>query len=76
MNKESLSGNYNEMAGKIKAAFGKLTDNQIMVSKGKAQEIVGELQQAYGYSKERAEQEWKKFEERECSDKSKDSCCN
>lgn len=82
MNSDTIGGNWEEIKGKIKATWGKITDDDLTVVEGKTQEMIGKLQKAYGYSKEQAEEEWKRFsdnEENGCC-KSKDtkgsSCCN
>lgn len=57
MNKEQFEGNWNEMKGKIKEKWGKLTDNEITEINGKYDQFLGLLQKRYGYSKEVAEDE-------------------
>ena len=79
MNKDTVEGNLTQFKGKIKQTWGKFTDNQLSVMEGKADEVIGKLQELYGYSRERAEKEWKRFEEKEgtCStSKKNDSCCS
>lgn len=79
MNHDIIAGDWEQLKGKIKATWGKITDNDLTVMKGKAQEVIGKIQERYGYSKERAEEEWKKLNasEKSCNDKSKkNSCCN
>lgn len=61
MNKEIFKGNWEEIKGNIKQAWGKLTDDDLMQIKGSQQEIYGKLQKHYGYSKEQAEKAIEEF---------------
>ena len=54
-------GNINELKGQIKQMWGKLTDQDIDRIEGNADELIGKVQKAYGYTKERAQQEYEKF---------------
>jgi uncharacterized protein YjbJ (UPF0337 family) len=56
MNKDIFEGNWEELKGKMKKAWGKLTDDDYAIIEGSHQEIYGKLQKHYGYSKEEAEQ--------------------
>lgn len=64
MNKEQFKGNWNQIRGKVKESFGKLTDNDIAVIDGKRDQLVGAIQKKYGCSKEKAEADLRKFEDR------------
>lgn len=55
MNKDIFEGKWEEVKGKMKQAWGKLTDDDLDVIKGNHQEIYGKLQKHYGYTKEQAE---------------------
>lgn len=61
MNADILTGKWNEMKGKIKETFGRLTDDDLMQMQGSSDRVVGVLQQRYGYSKEQAQTEWNNF---------------
>ena len=61
MNEEILKGKWKEIKGGIKEKWGKLTDDDITHIEGKFDRLSGILQQRYGYSKEKAEQEFKQF---------------
>jgi uncharacterized protein YjbJ (UPF0337 family) len=41
----------------VKEKWGKLTDDDLDVIEGKQDQLVGRLQERYGYSKEQAEKE-------------------
>ncbi|MCA3182658.1 MAG: CsbD family protein, partial [Cupriavidus sp.] len=49
--------------GKIKEKWGKLTDDDITVINGKRDQLAGRIQERYGYTKERAEEEMKAWEQ-------------
>jgi uncharacterized protein YjbJ (UPF0337 family) len=58
MNKDIVEGKSKEMQGKMKEWWGKLTDDDLEKAAGNAQQIVGLLQQKYGYTLQRAEEEY------------------
>ena len=51
-NKTELKGNWNEQKGKLKKAFGVLTDNDLLYEEGKRDEMPGKLQIKLGKTKE------------------------
>lgn len=55
MNKDIFEGKWEETKGKMKQAWGKLTDDDFMEIEGNHQEVYGKLQKHYGYSKDEAE---------------------
>lgn len=61
MNKDIIQGKWTEIKGQVKQQWGKLTDDDIATMQGSSQELVGKLQQKYGYAKDRAEQEINDF---------------
>ena len=58
MNKDVFEGKWKEMQGQVKEWWGKLTDDELEQTGGKADQLVGLLQQKYGYTRERAEAEF------------------
>jgi len=58
MNKGIFEGKWKEMRGQIKEWWGKLTDDDLDQVGGNAEQIVGLLQQKYGYTRQRAEEEF------------------
>jgi uncharacterized protein YjbJ (UPF0337 family) len=58
MNKDILEGKWKEMHGQFKEWWGKLTDDELKQAGGNAEQIVGLLQQKYGYTREKAEEEF------------------
>lgn len=58
MNQDVFEGKWKEMRGQVKEWWGKLTDDDLEQAAGNAEQIVGLLQQKYGYTRERAEEEF------------------
>lgn len=55
MNKMQFQGHFNQIKGKIKEKFGKLTDDDLVRLSGKRDELIGKLQTLYGVSREKIE---------------------
>lgn len=64
MNWDIVQGNWKQFNGKVKAKWGKLTDDQLDVIAGKRIELSGKIQEAYGITVEEAEKQIKHFEEK------------
>lgn len=58
MNRDVLEGKWKEMKGQVREWWGELTDDELEATGGKADQVIGLLQQKYGYTRERAEQEF------------------
>ncbi len=52
MNWDTIEGNWKQYQGKAKQQWGKLTDDDLTVIKGRRDELEGRLQTHYGYAKE------------------------
>ncbi|PUA16993.1 CsbD family protein [Glaciimonas sp. PCH181] len=63
MNWDIIEGNWKQLKGKVKAQWGKLTDDHIDVIAGKRDDLSGKIQEAYGVNKDEAEKQIKAFEE-------------
>ncbi len=57
MNQDIFEGKWKEMKGQVKEWWGELTDDDLDRVEGKADQLVGLLQQKYGYTKQYAEEE-------------------
>jgi len=57
MNKDIFEGKWKEMRGQVKEWWGKLTDDDLETVGGKYDQLLGLLQQKYGYTREAAEEE-------------------
>lgn len=62
MNTDIFQGKWEEVKGRMKKTWGKLTDDDLKVIEGTHQEIYGILQKHYGYSKQEAEKAIKEFQ--------------
>jgi uncharacterized protein YjbJ (UPF0337 family) len=58
MNEDIFAGKWKEARGTVKGWWGKLTDDDLDKAAGKSDQLVGLLQQKYGYTKEHAEEEF------------------
>ena len=61
MYEDVLKGKWHEIKGGIKQKWGKLTDDDLTEVEGSAEKLMGILQKKYGYTKEKAEQEYHDF---------------
>jgi uncharacterized protein YjbJ (UPF0337 family) len=52
MNTTEIKGNWNEQKGRLKQKFASLTDNDLMFTEGKKDEMLGRLQIKLGKTKE------------------------
>ncbi len=52
MTKLTFKGNWNEVKGKLKQKYAQLTDDDLLFTEGKDEELLGRLQQKLGESKE------------------------
>jgi uncharacterized protein YjbJ (UPF0337 family) len=52
MNKLQMKGTWNEAKGKLKQKYGTLTDDDLMFTEGKEDELYGRLQTRLGKTKE------------------------
>ena len=58
MNKDIVEGKWKEMRGQVKEWWGKLTDDDLERVGGKYDQLVGLIQEKYGYTRERVEKEF------------------
>jgi len=58
---DQIAGNWKQLTGKVKEKWGKLTDNDLTTISGKRDQLVGRLQERYGYEKEQVEKELDEF---------------
>lgn len=61
MNTDIIQGKWSTVKGKLRQQWGKLTDDEIAKMRGTNEELVGRLQETYGYEKERAQEEINSF---------------
>ncbi len=61
MNWDQIKGDWKQLSGKVKEKWGKLTDNELTTIAGQREQLIGVLQERYGYAKEHAEKEINEF---------------
>ncbi len=62
MDKFQFLGHWNQIKGKLKAKFGKLTDDDLIKLSGKKDELIGKLQTLYGVNREKIEHQLRELE--------------
>ncbi len=63
MNEDILKGKLKQLTGNIKAKWGELTEDDLAHVEGRRDVLIGKLQEKYGLTKEKAEQQIKELEE-------------
>jgi len=58
-----VEGNWKQFKCKVKAQWGKLTDDHLDVIAGNRDQLAGKIQETYGITKDETEQQIKRFEE-------------
>lgn len=56
MNDDTTKDDWKQLAGRIKAKWGRLTDDEIQESQGNTDYLIGKLQERYGLAKEQVEE--------------------
>ena len=62
MNQDTLEGQWKQLKGKMREKWGKLTDDDWDKVAGKKDQLIGRLQERYGYSREDAERDYNEWE--------------
>ena len=57
MNRDVLEGQWKQIKGKVKQQWGRLTDDELDQINGRYDELVGLVQERYGYSRDEAANE-------------------
>ena len=57
MNWDRVEGNWKQMSGTLKQKWGKLTDDDLTLVKGKRDAFLGKLQERYGIARDEAERQ-------------------
>ena len=60
MNSDVFAGKWKQVQGSMKEWWGKLTDDDIVKIEGNREKLLGAIQERYGYTKEKAEDEIKR----------------
>ncbi|MDR3386668.1 MAG: CsbD family protein [Rudaea sp.] len=62
MNQDRIAGQWKQLSGKIKAQWGKLTDDDLKQAEGNSEYLAGKIQERYGIAKDVAEKQVKEFQ--------------
>jgi uncharacterized protein YjbJ (UPF0337 family) len=57
MNWDRIKGDWKQVTGKVKAHWGKLTDDDLHVVAGHRDQLVGKIQERYGIAKDEVEKQ-------------------
>jgi uncharacterized protein YjbJ (UPF0337 family) len=57
INKDILMGKWKQLKGQVRQQWGKLTDDQVERVGGRYEELVGMIQERYGYTRDQAQQQ-------------------
>lgn len=60
-NEDLFKGKWKEISGKVKAQWGKLTDDDLDEIAGRSEQLEGKLQERYGMAKEEAQEKVREF---------------
>ena len=61
MNDDVLGGLWKQLKGQVKQQWGKLTDDDLETISGRKDEVIGLVQERYGWEREKAEMEVNNF---------------
>lgn len=61
MDWDRIAGSWKQMTGKVKEQWGKLTDDDLTMAEGNYDQLVGRIQERYGYSREEAQRHLDEF---------------
>jgi uncharacterized protein YjbJ (UPF0337 family) len=61
MNDDKIKGQWKQLAGKLKAKWGKLTDDDLKIAEGNSEYLAGKVQARYGVAREEAQKQVKEF---------------
>ncbi len=61
INTDILAAKWKQFRGKVKEQWGRITDHDLERIEGKRDQLIGLVQEKYGYTKQKAEQEVEQF---------------
>lgn len=64
MNWDIVEGNWQQFKGNVKEQWGKLTDGHVDAIVGERDQLAGKFQEFYGVTRDEAEVQIRRFEER------------
>jgi uncharacterized protein YjbJ (UPF0337 family) len=67
MNQDQMQGKFDQLRGKIKETWGRLSDDDITLANGKMEQFLGKVQETYGLTKEAAQKRFDEIAKLSCS---------
>lgn len=61
MNVDEIQGSWNQVIGKVREQWGRLTEDELVRSEGRIEYLTGVLQEKYGKTKDEAKKELEEF---------------
>ncbi|WP_322056554.1 CsbD family protein [Paraburkholderia sp. J63] len=61
MNNDIAAGTWKQLLGTARTAWGKLTDDELVKVEGRAERLVGLIQERYGRTRDEAEREVRRW---------------
>jgi uncharacterized protein YjbJ (UPF0337 family) len=62
MNEDKIKGQWKQLTGKLKAKWGKLTNDDLAAVEGNREYLAGKIQERYGIARDEAERQLKDFD--------------
>jgi len=57
MNRDTVSGNWKQIRGKVQEQWGKLTNDDLDVIEGRRDQLAGRIQELYGITRQEADRQ-------------------
>lgn len=61
MNEDRIKGQWKQLSGRVKARWGRLTNDDVRVEEGNAEYLIGKLQERYGLARDVAKKDVSDF---------------
>ena len=61
MNSDTIKGQWKQLKGAAKQRWGELTDDELDIAEGHRDQLIGKVQERYGYGRDQAEREVDEF---------------
>lgn len=61
MNRDTVSGNWKQIRGKVQEQWGKLTNDDLDVIEGRRDQLAGRIQELYGITRQEADRQVEDF---------------
>ncbi len=62
MNEDKIKGQWKQLSGKVKAKWGKLTDDDLKVIDGNREYLAGRIQERYGIARDAVDRQLREFD--------------